>query len=700
MTVSNELWARLYKATVPLTVAALVALIMLLCVANHLVQQNRHDRIYQRLLHNMEVLAREIESNTLRTSLRQQEGYRQLRQAQAAFEQDMETVMHGTTASGLPPVIELAAPISLAAAELDIVWRDLQKSTAVVLNRHEELLSLQGMVSTLTASYPQLQSGYEQIVDILLDKNATAEQVATIGDQALRLARLGNRVSTVMEQTNGTAAATALEHHIGQFRRVQNGLRDGDQEHNIDKINYKEAAALLEEMEDLAAFVLTSVDEVVQLTPALQATDLAFQTALSTTPKLFAQLDALTAALESERRGRSLFEGNGYTLLVCFLLFVLPVITIGMSRLRTLHSRYRRSVSSHAAIRQAVQQLTGSALAPSSAASDHYSGPVKAVLESLGRWAGYVRAQSQTVARAAAHSHATANGWTGQVKQYTDTVAQTAACAQTMADSHNAGHAIMAEISTVNGQLASAVNTLCELADSSAAAVSAPDALGPVCEQLHTTAQELQEGYALFADVAEHLRLMALSLIVQNGRPRHAPWQGQNQPNIDTVSSQLSLWAEELGGTVQRNKELLAALHITCKQTVAQVDTSVPADQQILQKQQQTTVLADLKHIVENLEKIATQTSCIQSEQAALACQFKQTEALLQEGKSRLLAGCKEATSIAHVAARESCSLREAVSASACLNASEGNENTTTPDTTKSFESGDRGGGRQQKMSL
>ncbi|MFT0702062.1 chemotaxis protein, partial [Citrobacter meridianamericanus] len=77
-------------------------------------------------------------------------------------------------------------------------WDGLRKNADSILASEQTVLSLHQVASTLAETIPQLQVEYEEVVDILLENGAPADQVAVAQRQSLLAERILGSVNKVL----------------------------------------------------------------------------------------------------------------------------------------------------------------------------------------------------------------------------------------------------------------------------------------------------------------------------------------------------------------------------------------------------------------------------------------------------------------------------------------------------------------------
>jgi twitching motility protein PilJ len=120
----------------------------------------------------LRVLSQQVAKNAVEAAAGKEEAFRLLQSARTNFETRWGYVSIGNKRTGLP-----ASPVD-GIAELQALWGDVRGSADRILETQDTVLSLHEVAATLSETIPQLQVEYDEVVEILLDNDAPADQVA------------------------------------------------------------------------------------------------------------------------------------------------------------------------------------------------------------------------------------------------------------------------------------------------------------------------------------------------------------------------------------------------------------------------------------------------------------------------------------------------------------------------------------------
>ena len=174
-------------------IAALIALTVLLVVVLFIINQNsRNDQEYIAYSGELRVLSQEITSNATEAADGNEEAFTRLQAGRNEFAELWGYILEGNPQTGLP-ASDLAAD-----SQVQPYWDTVRDSADSIVNTREEVLGLHEVASTLNETIPRLQVEYRDIVSVLLDNNAPADQVALAQRQSLLAERIARAVNSVL----------------------------------------------------------------------------------------------------------------------------------------------------------------------------------------------------------------------------------------------------------------------------------------------------------------------------------------------------------------------------------------------------------------------------------------------------------------------------------------------------------------------
>ena len=166
-------------------ISLLILLTVLLIAVLFIINQNsRFDQAYTAHASELRVLSQEIAKNATEAAGGKEKAFSQLQRSRDDFARLWGYITNGNPATGLP-----SSDVT-DQTKVQHYWDIVRKNSDQILSNKETVLNLHKVASTLNETIPQLQVEYDDIVQILLDNKAPAEQVAMAQRQSLLAERI------------------------------------------------------------------------------------------------------------------------------------------------------------------------------------------------------------------------------------------------------------------------------------------------------------------------------------------------------------------------------------------------------------------------------------------------------------------------------------------------------------------------------
>ncbi len=217
---------------------------------------------------DLRVLSQQIAKNASEASQGNSQAFRLLNDSTKEFQAKYNHLLRGDDSKGLQP-----SPENIRNNEVKQVgelWDDMNSNAGVVSKGEETVTGLYEISSKLSESIPQMQFLYEKVQDILLDNNASAQQVMYAARQITYAERINRSFQKVL--AGGDDASLAAEnfgHDVDLFGEVLTGMLEGDAMMDISRVKNAQARSALEEIAALYTGVKQSVEFVISHTDEL-----------------------------------------------------------------------------------------------------------------------------------------------------------------------------------------------------------------------------------------------------------------------------------------------------------------------------------------------------------------------------------------------------------------------------------------------
>ncbi|HFO1330159.1 TPA: chemotaxis chemoreceptor PilJ [Pseudomonas aeruginosa] len=335
-----------------LFIVLIVSIVLLFANFAYLNTQSNHDKQYIGHAGELRVLSQRIAKNATEAAAGKGEAFKLLKDARNDFEKRWNILVNGDESTSLPPSPEAVKP------QMDVVqqdWDGLRKNADSILASEQTVLSLHQVASTLAETIPQLQVEYEEVVDILLENGAPADQVAVAQRQSLLAERILGSVNKVLAgDENSVQAADSFGRDASLFGRVLKGMQEGNAAMSISKVTNAEAVDRLNEIAELFEFVSGSVDEILETSPDLFQVREAANNIFSVSQTLLDKASQLADGFENLAGGRSINLFAGYAL---GALALASIILIGLVMVRETNRRLAETAEKNDRNQAAILRL-------------------------------------------------------------------------------------------------------------------------------------------------------------------------------------------------------------------------------------------------------------------------------------------------------------------------------------------------------
>lgn len=335
-----------------LFIVLIVSIVLLFANFAYLNTQSNHDEQYIGHAGELRVLSQRIAKNATEAAAGKGEAFKLLKDARNDFEKRWNILVNGDESTSLPPSPEAVKP------RMDVVqqdWDGLRKNADSILASEQTVLSLHQVASTLAETIPQLQVEYEEVVDILLENGAPADQVAVAQRQSLLAERILGSVNKVLAgDENSVQAADSFGRDASLFGRVLKGMQEGNAAMSISKVTNAEAVDRLNEIAELFEFVSGSVDEILETSPDLFQVREAANNIFSVSQTLLDKASQLADGFENLAGGRSINLFAGYVL---GALALASIILIGLVMVRETNRRLAETAEKNDRNQAAILRL-------------------------------------------------------------------------------------------------------------------------------------------------------------------------------------------------------------------------------------------------------------------------------------------------------------------------------------------------------
>ena len=328
----------------------LAGLIGALFSAYKVVQDAGYDARYLELTGELRVLSQQIATSSRQATSGEAEAFDLLAESRRDFNQTLRTLINGN--SDLPSP---QAMLSDELSQLNQLWGQVDSASETIVNNRERILFLHEVAKTLNDSIPELQAEYNNVVEILLENRAPADQVAVAQKQSWLAERIARNVDKMLQgEEAAKEAADQFNLDASLFGSVLNGMLQGNKAMQISRVTDRDARQSLEEINKLFEFVSGSVDEIFQASPDLLNARNATEAIVVDSPKIMEATSSLAESINNLDSRRQITTNwvLGFVGLTIFALFA-----IGVNAIRVSNQRVRETQEANDRNQNAIMRL-------------------------------------------------------------------------------------------------------------------------------------------------------------------------------------------------------------------------------------------------------------------------------------------------------------------------------------------------------
>lgn len=625
-----------------LFIVLIVSIVLLFANFAYLNTQSNHDKQYIGHAGELRVLSQRIAKNATEAAAGKGEAFKLLKDARNDFEKRWNILVNGDESTSLPPSPEAVKP------QMDVVqqdWDGLRKNADSILASEQTVLSLHQVASTLAETIPQLQVEYEEVVDILLENGAPADQVAVAQRQSLLAERILGSVNKVLAgDENSVQAADSFGRDASLFGRVLKGMQEGNAAMSISKVTNAEAVDRLNEIAELFEFVSGSVDEILETSPDLFQVREAANNIFSVSQTLLDKASQLADGFENLVGGRSinLFAGYALGALASIILIGLVMVRETNRRLAETAEKNDRNQAAILRLLDEIADLADGDLTVAATVTEDFTGAIAdSINYSIDQLRELVETINQTavqVAAAAQETQSTAMHLAEASEHQAQEIAGASAAINEMAVSIDQVSANASESSAVAERSVAIANKGNEVVHNTITGMD------NIREQIQDTSkrikrlgessQEIGDIVSLINDIADQTNILALNAAIQ------ASMAGDAGRGFAVVADEVQRLAERSSAATKQIEALVKTIQTDTNEAVISMEqTTSEVVRGARLAQDAGVALEEIEKVSKTLAALIQNISNAARQQASSAGHISNTMNVIQEITSQTSAG-------------------------------------------------------------
>lgn len=601
-----------------------------------------YDARYLELTGELRVLSQQISTHSRQATEGDAESFDALDKSGRKFSDTLGILEKGTPSLPSPKDI-----LGSALSDLGVVWRSVKDSSVIIVENRERILFLHEVAKTLNDSIPELQAEYNNVVEILLENRAPADQVAVAQKQSWLAERIARNVDKMLQ--GGEAAKEAADQFnldASVFGSVLNGMLQGNRVMRISRVTDKDARESLEEINKLFEFVSGSVDEIFQASPDLLNARQATEQIVIDAPKMMELTSSLSEHINNLENERTVTTTTAI-FFVALTLFALAMI--GYQSFRNTQSRLRETAETNERNQNAILRLLDELadladgdLTTTATVSEDFTGAIadsiNFTIDQLRILVSQINATAVKVSVAAEETQSTALQLSEASENQAQEIAGASAAVNEMAVTIDQVSSNASESSGVAETSVAIANTGAEVVQNTI------HGMDNIREQIQETSkrikrlgessQEIGDIVSLINDIADQTNILALNAAIQ------ASMAGDAGRGFAVVADEVQRLAERSSGATKQIEALVKTIQSDTNEAVISMEqTTAEVVRGARLAQDAGTALEEIEKVSQELAELIQNISNAARQQASSAGHISNTMNVIQEITSQTSSG-------------------------------------------------------------
>jgi twitching motility protein PilJ len=615
-----------------------LALIVVFVIIN---RDSDHDKEYISHASDLRVLSQEIAKNATEAASGKPEAFNQLKRSRDDFARLWNLILNGNVETGLPP-----SKVAVGTG-VQKLWDDVRSNADQILSTQDIVLSLHQVAETLNETIPAMQVEYEEVIDILLENQAPAEQISVAERQQLRAERIVRTVNDVLSgDENAVLAADRFGRDAKLFGRVLAGMLEGNDVMGITQVEDQDAVFGLEAIAEDFEFVNENVDAILESSPELFKVRNAADGLFVGSQELKEQTNDLASQFQKQAETRFFNQKLVYGIVIIMVFTLLAIggklIGEGRARLRATTEQNEQNQNAILRLLDELADLADGDLTTEATVTEDFTGAIADSINfAIDQMRGLVKAIRDTavqVAAAAQETQATAMHLADASEHQAQEIAGASAAVNEMAVSIDQVSSNAAESSAVAERSVAIAKKGAEVVQNTIRGMDT------IREQIQETAkrikrlgessQEIGDIVSLINDIADQTNILSLNAAIQ------ASMAGDAGRGFAVVADEVQRLAERSSAATKQIEALVKTIQSDTNEAVISMEhTTAEVVRGARLAQDAGVALEEIENVSMNLADLIQNISNAARQQSSSAGHISNTMNVIQEITSQTSAG-------------------------------------------------------------
>jgi len=629
-----------------LFISIFVMLGSLLYVGNKRADLQRHVELASEQL----LLSQLMTTQALGASSGRESDFEALLESRYRFDEILNAYRSGNSMSGVPRLDErLIVPLESVEAS----WSNFSNDISIILNGKKPISEVRELYTVIDSFIPQLLTFSDEVVGVLMKKDASSRQIYLASRQMMLSQRIKNNLNQVLAGgEQAAAAADRFGRDAALFGRVLEGLLKGSSSLRIEKVTDKEAVAKLREVAMLISAVSDNIAGILELSPELFEVKDAASEVTTESSNLLAELRTLQSAITSQTQTLDIIQlagvGSGAVAVILIVLGGFLMLRDAKAREEQALENNRRNQRAILRLLDEMANLADGDLTVHTTVTEEITGAiadsVNFAIDALRTLVTTINNTSTEVTTSTSNAQGTAISLAEASNHQAREIASASAAITDMAES-------MENVTQEAAESAEVARQSMEIAQKGAGVVretisSMEDIRETIQEtskrikRLGESSQEIGDIVGLITEIADQTNILALNAAIQ------ASTAGDAGRGFAVVADEVQRLAERAGNATKQIETLVNTIQADTNEAITSMEVSTAGVVSGAKRAEDAgKALREIENVSTNLANLIEGISESAKKQSAIANDVSKTMNVIQEITLKTSEGTEETSS-------------------------------------------------------